>query len=98
MTKKSGLKSVRQFKGTDKDWMKWSFQFEARANAKNYSSVLRGEVAVVSDSTTIDENTEEGKKQLKARTANRVGYCELLNAVTNAENAFLLVKHAKTTD
>ena len=52
----------------------------------------------MSDSATIDESTQEGKKQLKARTANRVGYCELLNAVTNAENAFLLVKHAKTTD
>ena len=85
------------FSGKEEDWRMWSRKFLARARLKEYKDVLTGKAKPPAATATIDETTDAGKLEKKARTANEQAYNNLLLSCKD-EVSFGAVDEAITTE
>ena len=93
---------VLKFSGAKEDWSVWEEKFLARAKGKGYRDVLKGKTTVPDDSHVIDESTDAGKLELKARQANENAYEDLILSIDGDTRegriAFGIVKGCKTKE
>ena len=95
MSEDSAVK-LKPFSGKEDDWVYWSPQFEARAEAKGYRVLLDATETAPNDDEVLDPTSEANK--IKLRKLNKQGYSELMSLMSGskAKVAFLLVKKART--
>ena len=58
---------VLKFSGAKEDWSVWEEKFLVRTKGKGCRDVLKGKTTVSDDKKVIDESTDAGKLELKAR-------------------------------
>ena len=87
---------LKTFSGKEEDWETWAPQFLARAEAKGYQGIAKGEETPSNNSEVLDPNSSTDKEKIKIRKLNKTGYSELMPLCNNAKLAFLLVKKART--
>ena len=98
---KDDLKSIKvnKFNNNKENWHEFALKFRVIADTRGYWEIINGTMVPPDDQTTITGSTEdtgevlkEKKEKLKARTANKMGYRDLvmftegisLNIVENA--------------
>ena len=85
---------VKPFSGKEGDWIMWSFQFLARAEAKGYRVLLDGEETAPNDLEVLDPAAEANR--VRMRKLNKVAYSELMTQMSKAKVAFMLVRKERT--
>ena len=102
MDSASGKWSVKLpiFDGTEKKFQMWWIRFKAYATVHKFRQALDvgGETYMpLSEDEAIDETTEDGKKEVKAKARNAVAMANLTMAFTS-EGTMKLVYKAMTSD
>ena len=93
---------VIRFSGSKEGWPVWEEKFLARARRSGYKEVLKGTMYIPIASDVIDEATDEGKRELKARNANDYAFEDLILSINGETRvgrvAFGIVKGCKTRE
>ena len=109
---KDDLKSIKvyKFNNTKENWHEFALKFRVIADTRGYWEIINGTVVPPDEQATITVTAEdkgavldEKKKKLKARTANKMGYRDLvmstegisLNIVENAVSEELMKEDLK---
>ena len=88
---------VLAFDGKDESWTMWEGKYKARAMAKGWWSIMKGDQTPPKSDKILDDTNASHKTEIVLRDKNNEGYGDILLSMEE-EIAFGIVNEAKTDE